>query len=167
MPTTKKRINIVVDDDTYAILKRVASMRSDSLAGTSLHLIAKGLEYREDLHFSRIADSRLSEKQKTILHEEAWQTVFKCRIKYLENVVNEDIPKIPKNTRDQIRITIEDGLERCLPAVFRFPGNEKPLLHTTRKARELRAKDWRIIYTIEPSDRALIVKIGHRKDAYE
>jgi len=167
MPTTKKRINIVVDDDTYAILKRVASMRSDSLAGTSLHLIAKGLEYREDLHFSRIADSRLSEKQKTILHEEAWQTVFKCRIKYLENVVNEDIPKIPKDARDQIRINIEDEFERRLPAVFRFPENGKPLLHTTRKARELRAKDWRIIYTIEPSDRALIVKIGHRKDAYE
>jgi mRNA-degrading endonuclease RelE of RelBE toxin-antitoxin system len=27
--------------------------------------------------------------------------------------------------------------------------------------------DWRIVYTIEPPDLVLIVKIGHRKEVYE
>ena len=72
MPTTKKRINITVDDRTYDALERLSSARDQSVAGVSLDLIEEALEYQEDLHFSRIADRRLSKKQKRIPHDEAW-----------------------------------------------------------------------------------------------
>ena len=72
MPTTKKRINITVDDRTYEALQRLSDLRDQSVAGVGLSLIEEGLEYQEDLHFSRIADERLAKKQKRISHEKAW-----------------------------------------------------------------------------------------------
>ncbi len=72
MPTTKKRINITVDDRTYEALARLSGTRNQSVAGVGLSLIEEALEYQEDLHFSRIADDRLSKKQKRIPHEKAW-----------------------------------------------------------------------------------------------
>lgn len=72
MPTAKKRINITVDDRTYQALERLSHARDQSVAGVSLNLIEEALEYQEDLHFSRIADERLSRKQKRVSHDEAW-----------------------------------------------------------------------------------------------
>ena len=72
MPTTKKRINITVDDRTYQALEQLSGKRDQSVAGVGLSLIEEALEYQEDLHFSRIADDRLSKKQKRIPHEKAW-----------------------------------------------------------------------------------------------
>jgi predicted DNA-binding protein len=72
MPTTKKRINITVDDRTYEALERLSGERKQSVAGVGLSLIEEALEYQEDLHFSRIADDRLSKKQKRIPHQKAW-----------------------------------------------------------------------------------------------
>ena len=72
MPTAKKRINITVDDRTYAALQRLAGERDQSVAGVGLSLIEQALEYQEDLYFSRVADERLSKKQKRIPHDKAW-----------------------------------------------------------------------------------------------
>ncbi|MBI3179101.1 MAG: hypothetical protein HYZ27_05530 [Deltaproteobacteria bacterium] len=72
MPTTKKRINITVDDRTYEALERLSGKRDQSVAGVGLSLIEEALEYQEDVYFSRIADDRLSKKQKRIPHEKAW-----------------------------------------------------------------------------------------------
>ncbi len=72
MPTTKKRINITVDDRTYEALERLSGERKQSVAGVGLSLIEEALEYQEDLHFSRIADDRLSKKQTRIPHQKAW-----------------------------------------------------------------------------------------------
>ena len=72
MPTTKKRINITVDDRTYKALERLSALRDQSIAGVGLLLIEQALEYQEDLHFSRIADERLSKKLKRISHDKAW-----------------------------------------------------------------------------------------------
>ena len=72
MPTAKKRINITVDDRTYKALERLSGERDQSVAGVGLSLIEEALEYQEDLHFSRIADERLSKKRKTIPHAKAW-----------------------------------------------------------------------------------------------
>lgn len=72
MPTTKKRINITVDDRTYEALERLSGERKQSVAGVGLSLIEEALEYQEDLHFSRIANDRLSKKQKRIPHQKAW-----------------------------------------------------------------------------------------------
>ena len=72
MPTTKKRINITVDDRTYEALERLSGERKQSVAGVGLSLIEEALEYQEDLHFSRVANDRVSKKQKRIPHQKAW-----------------------------------------------------------------------------------------------
>ena len=72
MPTTKKRINMTVDDRTYEAPERLSGERKQSVAGVGLSLIEEALEYQEDLHFSRIANDRLSKKQKRIPHQKAW-----------------------------------------------------------------------------------------------
>ena len=72
MPTTKKRINITVDDRIYQAMQRLSDERDQSVAGVGLSLIEEALEYQEDLYFSRVADGRLSKKQKRIPHEKVW-----------------------------------------------------------------------------------------------
>jgi predicted DNA-binding protein len=72
MPTTKKRINITVDDRIYQAMQRLSDERDQSVAGVGLSLIEEALEYQEDLYFSRVADERLSKKQKRIPHKKVW-----------------------------------------------------------------------------------------------
>jgi predicted CopG family antitoxin len=72
MPTTKKRINITVDDDVYKALERLSDKRDQSIAGVGLSLIEEALSYQEDLYFSRIADERLAGKERRVGHDKAW-----------------------------------------------------------------------------------------------
>jgi mRNA interferase RelE/StbE len=83
------------------------------------------------------------------------------RIEYLESVVREDIPRLSKDVRNRIRRAIEQKLGSH-PVEF-----GKPLRYSLKGARRLRVEDWRVVYTIEPPDVVLIVKIGHRKEVYE
>ena len=73
MPTAKKRINISVDDDVYEALERLSAKREQPVAGVSLSLIEQALEYQEDIYFSRIADERLTQRQKRVSHSKAWE----------------------------------------------------------------------------------------------
>ena len=43
----------------------------------------------------------------------------------------------------------------------------KPLRYSLKGVRRLRVGDYRVIYTIEPDEVILIVKIGHRREVYE
>ena len=72
MPTAKKRINITVGDDLYEALERLAAERHQPVAGVTLSLIEQALEYQEDVHFSRVADERLSRRRKRVPHAKAW-----------------------------------------------------------------------------------------------
>ena len=72
MPTSKKRINITIDDATYAAIERLAGDRQESISRTSLRLIEEALEYQEDRYFSKAADARLRKKQGRVSHDEAW-----------------------------------------------------------------------------------------------
>lgn len=83
------------------------------------------------------------------------------RIQYLESVIREDIPKLSKAVKDQVRVAIERKLGSH-PIEF-----GKPLRYSLKGARRLRVGDWRVIYKVEPPDVVLIVKIGHRRDVYE
>jgi mRNA interferase RelE/StbE len=83
------------------------------------------------------------------------------RIEYLESVVREDIPKLSKDVRLRVRRAIEEKLATH-PVEF-----GKPLRYSLKGARRLRVQDWRVIYTIEPPNVVLIVKIGHRREVYE
>jgi addiction module RelE/StbE family toxin len=86
---------------------------------------------------------------------------LKYRIEYLEGVVREDIPKLSSDVRNRIRKAIEHRLASH-PVEF-----GKPLRYSFKGARRLRVEDWRVVYTIEPPDLVLIVKIGHRKEVYQ
>ena len=73
MPTAKKRINVTIDDATYKALKKLSEKRAKSISSVSLNLIEQDLELPEDLHFSRIADERLTKREKRISHLKVWE----------------------------------------------------------------------------------------------
>jgi mRNA interferase RelE/StbE len=83
------------------------------------------------------------------------------RIEYLESVVDEDLPKLGKSVRKQVKTAIEKKLASH-PVEF-----GKPLRFSLKGARRLRVGDWRVIYKIEPPNLVLVVKIGHRREIYE
>lgn len=82
------------------------------------------------------------------------------RIEYLESVVRQDIPDLPAAAKRQIRSAIDRKLGTH-PVEF-----GKPLRYSLKGARRLRVGDYRVIYTIEPPDVVVIVKIGHRREVY-
>jgi mRNA-degrading endonuclease RelE of RelBE toxin-antitoxin system len=83
------------------------------------------------------------------------------RIEYLESVVREDIPKLSKAVRGQVRAAIERKLTSHPVELG------KPLRYSPKGARRLRVGDGRVIYKIEPPDLVLVVKIGHRREIYD
>ena len=73
MPSTKKRINLTVDDKTYAVLQTLSGKTQQKISTVSLNLIQQALELQEDIYFSKLADERLSQKQKRASHDKAWK----------------------------------------------------------------------------------------------
>lgn len=86
---------------------------------------------------------------------------MKYRVEYLKSVVDEDIPKLTKSVRKQVKAAIEEKLTSHPIELG------KPLRYSLKGARRLRVGDWRVIYKIEPPDVVLVVKIGHRREIYE
>ena len=86
---------------------------------------------------------------------------MKYRIEYLESVVLQDIPSLSTTAKRQTRTAIARKLGSHPVELG------KPLRYSFRGARRLRVGDYRVIYTIEPPDVVVVVKIGHRRDVYE
>ncbi len=83
-------------------------------------------------------------------------------IAYLESVIDEDIPDLPKTARIMIIKAIEERL--MLDPI----GFGKPLRYSLKGHRRLRVSDYRIVYRIEQSHRkVIIVAIKHRKEVYD
>lgn len=84
------------------------------------------------------------------------------RIEYLESVVDEDIPRLPKSVRNIIKRAIEERL--AIDPI----GLGKPLRYSLKGHRRLRVGDYRIVYRIDQDEQLVtIVVIKHRKDVYE
>lgn len=84
------------------------------------------------------------------------------QISYLDVVVREDIPSLPKRARKLIQSAIEQRL-----AVDPI-GYGKPLRYSLKGHRRLRVSDYRIVYRIEENTHTvLIIAIKHRKDVYD
>ena len=82
-------------------------------------------------------------------------------IEYLDHVVEEDIPKLPKTMRNRIKRAIESRLS--IDPV----GLGKPLRYSFIGHRRIRVGDYRIIYRVDPrSKQVTIVMIKHRRDVY-
>lgn len=72
MPTSKKRINLSVEDSLYSELEELQKLRgAPSLSSIVIELTKEALELQEDLYFARIAEERMNEEE--ISHEEAWK----------------------------------------------------------------------------------------------
>jgi mRNA interferase RelE/StbE len=83
-------------------------------------------------------------------------------IEYLDCVVAEDIPNLPKTAREQIRKAIEHRL------VQDPVGLGKPLRYSFIGHRRLRVGDYRIVYRLNNESKMVtIVAIKHRKDVYQ
>lgn len=72
MPSVKKRINLTVDNNTYSALEILSGKTQQKISTVSLNLIHQALELQEDIYFSKVADKRLSQKQKQVSHDKAW-----------------------------------------------------------------------------------------------
>ncbi len=87
---------------------------------------------------------------------------IKYQIRYLEEVVNKDIPNLPSSATTLIKRAIEERL------MIDPIGFGKPLRYSLKGHRRLRVSDYRIVYRIEAkTNTVLIVAIKHRKDVYE
>ena len=82
-------------------------------------------------------------------------------IEYLNSVVDEDVPALPKNSKQQIQKAIEERL------MVDPIGFGKPLRYSLKGHRRLRVGDYRIVYRIEGENSVLIIAIKHRKNIYK
>ena len=84
------------------------------------------------------------------------------KIEYLSEVVEDDIPALPK----KVRMIIKNAIEKRLmlnPIEF-----GKPLRFSLKGHRRLRVSSYRIVYRIEIQRRVvIIIAIKHRKCVYE
>lgn len=82
-------------------------------------------------------------------------------IMYLDSVVRDDIPNLPKTMRARIRAAIESRLTQD-PI-----GLGKPLRYSFSGHRRIRVGDYRIVYRVDMVKRQVIIAlIQHRKDVY-
>ena len=82
-------------------------------------------------------------------------------VTYSQSVVWEDIPKIPKSHKSEIKKAIEKKL-MVNPVAF-----GKPLQYSLAGNRRLRVGDYRVVFRIDETKKIVIItKIGNRKDVY-
>lgn len=84
------------------------------------------------------------------------------KIEYLDTVVSEDIPALPKTMRERIKRAIESRLTAD-PV-----GLGKPLRYSFIGHRRIRVGDYRIVYRVDPNKSLVtIVFIKHRNAVYD
>lgn len=77
MPTRSPRVNVVLDDELFAILSEVSECKHTTLSSLAKELIIFGLEKNEDIYLSNLSEKRLlkynTEKQALIDHDKVWK----------------------------------------------------------------------------------------------
>lgn len=83
-------------------------------------------------------------------------------VEYLQTVVKEDIPALPKTMKKTIKKAIEEKL------MIDPIGFGKPLRYSLKGHRRLRVGNDRIVYRILPDAKKLIIiAIKHKKEVYK
>ncbi len=74
MPTTKPRINIILEEPLYKTVEELAGRDGVSLSLKARDLIREALEIHEDVALTSFADAREKtfRKAKALKHEEVW-----------------------------------------------------------------------------------------------
>lgn len=82
-------------------------------------------------------------------------------ISYLESLIEDDIPILPRNIKNTIKRAIETRL--TVDPI----GFGRPLQYSLRGHRRLRVSDYRIVYRIDGKKKeVIIIAIKHRRDVY-
>lgn len=83
-------------------------------------------------------------------------------VEYLDCVIDDDIPALPKSARELIKKAIETRLTAD-PV-----GLGKPLRYSFKGHRRIRVGDYRVVYRVNPNESLVtIVLIKHRKEVYD
>ena len=90
------------------------------------------------------------------------KSLKKYFIEYLKEVVEQDIPALPKSVREAIGRAIETRLAND-PIGF-----GKPLQYSLKGHRRLMMSEYRIVYRINPDASVVtIIAIKHRKEVHQ
>ena len=73
MPTKNPRLNVVLDNDTYEMIAKIAKQEGKSMSVVAKELMEDALEKHEDLLLSEMAMNRETASKKTISHDKAWK----------------------------------------------------------------------------------------------
>lgn len=73
MPTKNPRLNVVLSDETYEIIEKIAKQEGKSLSVVAKELMEDALEKHEDLLMSEMAMKREAKSKKRISHDKAWR----------------------------------------------------------------------------------------------
>ena len=74
MPTTKPRINVILEETLYKCVEEMADRDGVSLSLKARDLIREALESQEDVALTTFADAREKtyRKSKALKHDEVW-----------------------------------------------------------------------------------------------
>ena len=74
MPTTKSRINVILEDPLYETIEQLAERDGVSLSMKVRDLVKEALEIREDIALTSFAEKREKtfRKSKSLKHDEVW-----------------------------------------------------------------------------------------------
>ncbi len=73
MPTKNPRLNVVLNNNLYATIERLAKQEGKSMSVVAKELMEDAIEKHEDLLLSQITMKREDVKGKIISHEKAWK----------------------------------------------------------------------------------------------
>ncbi|MEK6704178.1 MAG: DUF6290 family protein [Bdellovibrionota bacterium] len=73
MPTKNPRLNVVLNDELYEMIERIAKQEGKSMSVVAKELMEDALEKHEDLLLSEMAMKREAKSKKTIPHDKAWK----------------------------------------------------------------------------------------------
>jgi predicted DNA-binding protein len=72
MPTKNPRLNVVLNNDIYETIERIAQQEGKSMSVVAKELMEDALEKHEDLLLSEMAMKRETKSKKTVSHDKAW-----------------------------------------------------------------------------------------------
>ncbi len=73
MPTKNPRLNVVLSDELYEMVEKIAKQEGKSLSVVAKELMEDALEKHEDMLLSEMAMKREAKSKKTIPHDKAWK----------------------------------------------------------------------------------------------
>ncbi|MBT4762967.1 MAG: ribbon-helix-helix protein, CopG family [Bdellovibrionaceae bacterium] len=72
MPTKNPRLNVVVNDEIYKIIEKLATREGKSMSVVAKELLEDAIDKHEDLLLSELAQNREKTSKKAVPHDKAW-----------------------------------------------------------------------------------------------